>query len=60
VRDAQLVGEVRADLDPERTARWVARSLFAIAIVSSPTPGKRECAETDEWARTYVAGGLSP
>lgn len=60
VREAQLSGEVRADLDPERTARWVARSLFAIDVMSSPSPGKAERREIEDWARTYVAGGLAP
>jgi AcrR family transcriptional regulator len=59
VRDAQGAGEIRAELDPSATARWVARSLFALAVMTPAKPSKRELKEIREQARTYIAGGLS-
>lgn len=59
VREAQSVGEVRPELDPSRTARWLARSLFSLSIMSSPVPDEQERAEIRELARTYLAGGLA-
>lgn len=59
VREAQATGEVRPDLDPARTARWVARSLFALSIMGSPSPSAEELAEVRALARTHLAGGLA-
>lgn len=59
VREAQSGAEIRPELDPGRTARWIARSLFSLSIMSSPVPGEQERAEIRDWARTYLAGGLA-
>ena len=37
----------------------VARSLFALAVMTPAKPSKRELKEIREQARTYIAGGLS-
>ena len=58
VREAQAAGEVRPQLDPGRTAEWIARSLFGIALMSPPTPSKSELARIRDDARVYIAGGL--
>lgn len=59
IREAQAAGEVRPELDPATTARWVARSLFALSAMSSPGPDEAELAEIRDLARTYLAGGLA-
>lgn len=51
-------GEVRRDLDPRETARWISRSLFLLALTSSPNPPPEVVEQVDRWARTYLAGGL--
>jgi len=59
VLEAQAAGEVRADLDPTLTARWIARSLFALSAMSSPVPDEVERDEIRTVARTFLAGGLA-
>jgi AcrR family transcriptional regulator len=59
VREAQEAGEVRPDLDPESTARWIARSLFGLALMTPPRPSKAELRAIGEEARIFVAGGLA-
>ncbi len=60
VAAAQDCGEIRPELDAHRTAVWVARCLFALALMSPQTPSRAELAQIREDARTYIAGGLSP
>ncbi len=57
---AQQAGEIRPDLDPHRTALWIARSLFALALMSPQAPSRTELAHIRDDARTYIAGGLAP
>jgi AcrR family transcriptional regulator len=60
VAAAQESGEIRPELDVQRTAVWVARCLFALALMSPQTPSRAEVAQIRADARTYIAGGLSP
>ena len=60
VAAAQEAGEVRPELDVHRTALWVARSLFALALMSPQTPSRAEVAQIRDDARTFIAGGLGP
>lgn len=60
VQAAQEAGEVRADLDAHRVAVWVARSLFAMALMSPQTPTRADLARIREDARVFIAGGLAP
>jgi AcrR family transcriptional regulator len=60
VAAAQQAGEVRPELDVHRTAAWVARSLFALALMSPQTPNRAELAQIRDDARTFIAGGLGP
>ncbi len=60
VADAKESGEIRAELDVRRTAVWVARCLFALALMSPRTPSRAELAQIRKDARIYIAGGLSP
>jgi AcrR family transcriptional regulator len=57
---AQEAGEIRAELDPRRAALWVARSLFAVALMSPQTPSRAELAKIRDDARTFIAGGIGP
>lgn len=59
VREAQAAGEVRPELDPDRAAHWIARSLFALSAMSSASPDEVELDEIRDLARTYLAGGLA-
>jgi AcrR family transcriptional regulator len=59
VREAQDAGEVRSELDAPQTARWIARCLFALAIMTPPNPSRTQLREIREQARTYIAGGLA-
>jgi AcrR family transcriptional regulator len=60
VAAAKESGEIRPELDVHRTAVWVARCLFALALMSPQTPSRAEIAQIRADARTYVAAGLSP
>jgi AcrR family transcriptional regulator len=55
---AQSAGEIRRSLDARETARWVARSLFALAIMTPASPSKAEVMQIRQQARIYIAGGL--
>jgi AcrR family transcriptional regulator len=57
---AQESGEIRPELDARRTAVWVARCLFSLALTSPQTPSRAELARIRDDARTYIAGGLGP
>jgi AcrR family transcriptional regulator len=64
VREAQAAGEIRPDLPPRATANWVARSLFALAVIKSGPSGDDAAADGEQtdiefFARIYLAGGLA-
>jgi AcrR family transcriptional regulator len=59
VRAAQANGEVRPELAPRPTAAWVARSLFALAVMRPDPQGADHPTSTELLVRTYLAGGLA-
>ena len=56
--EAQARGEVRADLDAQATAEWVARSIYALSVIPTVTFDRRDPDALDRFVRTYIAGGL--
>jgi AcrR family transcriptional regulator len=59
VQEAQQGGEIRNELDAAETARWVARCLYALAIMTPAVPTKSQLDEIRHQARVFVAGGLA-